>query len=344
LPSSEYLIESFHTEIVTAYFSSKLFACLPKTEYNLFGCKTTPATPPSIQEIQYIQDHHMLLQLLTAASSSTANAYDSLVDCRIQMVLHDFSTFIQQEKHRWSCQQSYTIETTYHLYCIHFSFMKPCNNIAPIRHHKIISKLDLNDMRTAARIRNLQPTTWILICLLQQFLKENEGKDLNDDQDPTCLEDDKAYNALLPFDIMAMALETIVELTMLQYQLGASSSSKMMEQINAIDELAKHRLFWLPRQKATTKMIYKKLKEFLRQNHIPTTRKSAKENIATLQQQSNTPSSTLDHQAVDDDVAACTEFWDETFAAKNTSESSVDETFFLQDFDALFQDLFVGLY
>jgi hypothetical protein len=341
--SSAYLIESFHTETVTTYFSSKLFSCLPKTEYNLFGCKTTPATPPSIQETQYIQDHRMLLQLLTA-STSTAGSYDSVVDCRIQMVLHDFFCFIQQEKHHWSLQQSYTIETTYYLYCVHFSFMKSCNNVAPIRYHKIISKLDLNDARVAARIRNLQSTTWMLIRLLQQFLKENEEKELLDDENPAYLEDDgAAYSALLPFGIMAMALETIVELTMLQYQVddAPNSSIKMMDQIKTVHALTKHRLFWLPRQQVTTKLICKKLKVFMRQHHISTTSASGD---VVLQQSTDAPLCSLSHHpGGGGGGTACNGLFLGEMVMPDISEPFVDETSFLQDFDALIQDSFVGL-
>lgn len=343
--SSAYLMESFHTDIVITYFTSKLFSCLPKTEYNLFGCKTTPATAPSIEEMQSILNHHMLLQLFTT-TTSTADPYNSLVDCRIQMVLYDFSTFIQQEKHRWSPQQSYIIETTYYLYYVHFSFIKSCNNVAPIRYHKMTSKLDLNDAQIAGRIRNLQPTTWILIDLLQRFLKENEEKDLNQKM-PTYFEEKNTMysSVLVPSGIMSMALETIVELTILQYQLDTQPpTNKKMDQIKTVNRLTKHHLFWIPQQQAAIKQVCKKLKSFLRQHHISIhsdTSSSAAE--AALLQQSHTSMSILSQQ----EFGGLTAEYNVEMLMPDTIESAssvMEDTFFLEDFDTVFQDSFGGLY
>ncbi|KAG1139086.1 hypothetical protein G6F37_008854 [Rhizopus arrhizus] len=116
MPASRvHLIECFHLEMVINYFSSKLFICLPTAKDNVFDIP-----------IQKTDKNLALLPFQNEDEETTRY--------RIQLVLDDFSMFIEQEKHRWSPRQLFTIETTYRLYCIHFSFMKPKNTSSLLRY------------------------------------------------------------------------------------------------------------------------------------------------------------------------------------------------------------------
>lgn len=371
--SSAYLIETFHTEMVITYFSSKLFSCLPKSEYNVFGCKTYPAPPPTTIEKQHIHDHQMLLQLLGTAAASTA-WFNSETDCKVQLVLNDFSDFIAQESYQWTFQQQYTIQTTYYLYCIHFSFIKPGNNEAPIRYQQVIKPLDLTNLRIAARITNLSPTITMLLTLLQNFLQETDEKKLYTEADLANDNEDEAnFVKLLPFGVMSLALETLVEMTIMQYQLGIYPD-KIYDQIRAVHTIAKHVLFWLPQQQASTKIIYKKFKDFLRLNQIPMTKNTfSNDDImsntatttttmttnSTISVTQPTPPSSLCSAITT--TAAITDFGagnlpflflddNQMFASEGSSAGSVTSatgnltsTGFLQDFDSLFQNAFDGI-
>ncbi|KAL9552802.1 hypothetical protein MBANPS3_003596 [Mucor bainieri] len=372
--SSTHLIETFHTEMVITYFSSKLFACLPKSKYNVFGCETYPAPPPTTIEKQHIHDHQMLLQLLGTAAASTA-WFNSETDCKVQLVLNDFSDFIAQESYQWSFQQRYTIETTYYLYCIHFSFIKPGNNEAPMRYQNIVKPLDLTNLRIAARITNLSPTTTMLLTLLQNFLQEIDNRKLYSEADlGNDNEEEASFVKLLPFGVMSLALETLVDMTIVEYQLGIFPD-KIYDQIRAVHTIAKHVLFWLPQQQASTKIIYKKLKDFLRLNQIPMTKNTfSNDDImsnatatttaattinSTISVTQPTPPSSLcsaiTTSAATSDFGAGNLsflFLDENqmFASEGSSVGSVTSangnpasTGFLQDFDSLFQSAFDGI-
>ncbi|KAL7308245.1 hypothetical protein PS15m_012121 [Mucor circinelloides] len=371
--SSAHLIETFHTEMVITYFSSKLFACLPKSEYNVFGCKTYPAPPPNTVEKQHIDDHQMILQLLGTAAASTA-WFNSETDCKVQLVLNDFSDFIEQESHQWSFQQRFTIQSTYYLYCIHFSFIKPCNNEAPMRYQETVKPLDLNDLRIAARITNLSPTTSMLLTLLQNFLQEVDSKNLYSEADLRPENEyEPSFSVLLPFGVMSSVLETLVDMTMVQYQLGIYAD-KIYDQIRAVHAIAQHALFWLPHQQTSTKIVWKKLKDFLRLNQISMTKNTfghddIMSNISTSTStststttnstitvtQSTPPSSLCSASTPSTDFAAGNMsllFLDENqmFTSEGSSVGSVasttgnsSSTGFLQDFDSLFQTAFDGI-
>ncbi|KAI8640472.1 hypothetical protein BD408DRAFT_239983 [Parasitella parasitica] len=343
-PSSGYLIETFHTEMVITYFSSKLFSCLPKSEYNVFGCKTYPAPPPTTVEKQHIHDHQMLLQILGTAAASAA-WFNSETDCKIQLVLNDFSDFIAQESYQWSSQQRFSIETTYYLYCIHFSFVKASNNVAPMRYQKVASPLNLQDVKIAARIANLLPTTITLQTLLQTFLKEIDKNKLYAEANTQAENGD---DALLPLGIMSLALETLVNMTIAQYQLSINPQ-KMYDQIRALHAISKHALFWLPEQQSSTKTIYKKLKDFLRSNRIPVAAKSTRNNDGVMHRsapvtQPAPPSSlslfSYTHVPFTDE----NQMFD---TSEGGSAGSVVTTtgnpLFFQDFDSLFQTAFDGI-
>lgn len=354
--------------MVITYFSSKLFSCLPKSEYNVFGCKTYPAPPPTTIEKQHIHDHQMLLQLLGTAAASTA-WFNSETDCKVQLVLNDFSDFIAQESYQWSFQQRYTIETTYYLYCIHFSFIKPGNNEAPMRYQHIVKPLDLTNLRIGARITNLSPTTTVLLTLLQNFLREIDDKKLYNEADlGSDSEEEASFVKLLPFGVMSSALETLVDMIIVQYQLGIYPD-KIYDQIQAVHAIAKHVLFWLPQQQASTKIIYKKLKDFLRLNQIPTTKNTfsssddimsnaaaAAATTISVTQPTPPPSSLCSAITTTADFGAGNLsflFLDDNqmFASEGSSVGSVasaagnttTSTGFLQDFDSLFQSAFDGI-
>lgn len=277
--SSSYLIESFHTEMIITYFSSKLFACLPKTELNLFGCPTTPPNPPTIEELLQ-QQYRVLLQLLDAAQAASSQ-YDTMVDYQVQRVLDDFKEFIDQEKYQWSCFQSYMIETTYYLYSIHFKFIKNQNDIAPIRYQKIIEELDLYDVKAANRIRQLLPTTIQLIQKLQAFLYEND--DIDDSEDENAI-------ALLPLGPMIAALETSIQLMMYHYQLDRDNI-EIERQLKQLYFISK-RSIW-NHCGSVVKSITKKLKDFLRDQHISITGASNQQQQYQQQRRASVAAATL---------------------------------------------------
>lgn len=352
--SSPYLVESFHTEMVITYFSSKIFSCLPKSEYNVFGCKTYPAPPPTTVEKQHIHDQQMLVQLIGSAESSTI-WFNSETDCKVQLVLNDFSDFIAQECYQWTFQQRYTIETTYYLYCLHFSFVKPSNNVAPMRYQRIVEALKLDDIRIAARITNLLPTTMILLTLLQNFLKEIDERGLYNEADLHVeREDEASVVALLPYGLMSTALETLVEMTIIHYQLG-NNPQKIYDQIQAVRDISKHPLFWAPQQQSSTKIIYKKLKEFLRLNQIPVTKNTTYYNNDDMMSSSivvtqpTPPSSSITTPAFGAGNISLL-FLDENQIYNSFEGSNVDtavtttaNTSNLLDFDSLFQNAFDGI-
>lgn len=261
--SSGHLVESYHTDMVLTYFSSKLFACLPKTEFNLFGGRAFAGPPPSDREQKYFKDHGIVVHYSRYTAYEPSNNF--VVESRIRFVLTDFADFIAQEKHHWSFEQSYTIETTYYLYTIYFSFIKSINNISPLRYHQIPADLNLMDPRTRTRLTSLQPATIQLIHLLKTFLQEIEDRKLYNPADEFTLLDKVTYTALLPYSLMSTVLETVVQLSIYHYRLGLDT----INQIQSIQDLIKHPLFWIPQQQAVTKLIDTQLQEFIEVNQIP---------------------------------------------------------------------------
>lgn len=327
LLSSSYHIESFHTEIVVTYFSSKLFGCLPKTDYNMFGSPTTPANPPTSEELIQCS---AIAQVL-GASQAAASQLDALIDIRIQNVLYDFKLFIDQKGCQWSLFQTYMIETAYYLYCIHFTFVKSQNNISPIRHHKIVSELDLSDIRTASQIRKLLPTTIILIERLQAFLYDND--DLNDDDDFRL--------ALLPLGLMIAALETTIQLLIYHYQLNGDSKD-VQDQLSMIYSISKNEIWTHCGPSAKT--IQKNLKEFLKLQQIPIT---AVASHLTKQKNDVKPPTFFYKNMNSTDlpflflgqhpmIASCSST---NFQASLDSYPTIDSSF-LQEFDDIFQQAF----
>lgn len=241
--------------MVITYFSSKLFACLPKTEQNLFGCPTTPPNPPSIGELLQ-QQYNVLIQLLDAAAAANSH-YDTMVDYQIQRVLTDFKAFIDQESHQWSSFQLYMIESTYLLYCIHFKFIRSQNDIAPIRYHKIISDLNLADTRNTTRITKLWPKTQRLIYKLQTFLYEHSN---------ALDELDEKRIALLPLGLMLTSLETTMRLMTFHYQLDPQNQ-EILDQLRNLYSISNEDIW--NHCGPVAKTIQKKFKEFLKFHQIP---------------------------------------------------------------------------
>ncbi|KAI8076566.1 uncharacterized protein B0P05DRAFT_572237 [Gilbertella persicaria] len=328
--STAYLIESFHTEMVVAYFSSKLFSCLPKVEYNLFGCKVEVEKPLDVSQ----QDHQLLLQLLKASSSHT---YTSETECKIKLVLKNFSDFIERERHQWSLQQLFTIESTYYLYSIHFSFLRPSYNVVPIRNQEFIPELDLKDKKIASRIANLLPTTLLLTTLLKTFLEQNEDRVIHDPKkEPQDSHPEAIASLLLPYGLMSMTLETIVQLTIFHYKLGISS----MDQIKSAYAIVRHRLFWMSQQQATTKLIYRKLQNFFRLYQVPI-------NYHERATDDTQNASSIITPVPPSFVSINPTFYEENQDFNAFIEPSsylINNEYFTQGFDTLFQDVFDGLY
>ncbi|KAG1063280.1 hypothetical protein G6F42_027238 [Rhizopus arrhizus] len=168
---------------------------------------------------------------------------------------------------------------------------------------------------------------------------------------------------------MSSVLETLVDMTMVQYQLGIYAD-KIYDQIRAVHAIAQHALFWLPQQQTSTKIVWKKLKDFLRLNQISTTKNTfghddIMSNITTTTTtttnstitvtQSTPPSSLCSAITPSTDFAAgnlSLLFLDENqmFTSEGSSVGSVASatgnplsTGFLQDFDSLFQSAFDGI-
>lgn len=259
--NSIYLIESYHTQKVLLYFTTKLFACLPRTLYNLFGGIAYPGMPPTEREKAHLKNQGIVLQFVPGYKPTP-----DVIRSKLELVFSDFSEFIAQQKYQWSFQQSYTIESTYYLYYIHFSFMRSINSLEPLRLHPPIPEQDLTNPQVGLRIANLQPIVSILINLLQTFLQEIDDRKLYCPVDEFTA--NLNYTALLPYDLMSTVLETLVQMNIYLHQLGVNPLNTF-EQIQSVHDLLKHSIFWIPQQKEITKKIDSKLMDFIRANQLP---------------------------------------------------------------------------
>lgn len=216
-----HLIECFHSEMVVNYFSSKLFVCFPMAQNNMLDL---PARRT---------DMNLALLLFQGDNEDS-------IRHRIQLALEDFSTFIVQEKHQWTPEQLFTIETTYRLYCVHFSFMKSGNSGSPIR-YETTAELDLNDPTIASKFQQLLPVSYTLIDDLKQFTEQR-------------LDREKILG------LMAMTLETAVQL-LIQNCLLFNERGKTMEYLDLAYSLSKQKMWinWVP-----IKSVQKMTRNFLR--------------------------------------------------------------------------------
>lgn len=249
MPASRvHLIECFHLEMVINYFSSKLFICLPTAKDNVFDIP-----------IQKTDKNLALLPFQNEDEETTRY--------RIQLVLDDFSMFIEQEKYRWSPRQLFTIETTYRLYCIHFSFMKPKNNSSLLR-YETVRELDLNDPNTVCSLLQVLPISYVLMEDLKCFVIENRDIDNED------------ILTTLPLGLMAMTLETLVQVLIQNYNL-LNEQDKILECLNCAYFISEQSI-WIEYE--SIKPIQKMLRAFLKPKKSTALNQTHQENATLLEQ------------------------------------------------------------
>ncbi|KAI9474214.1 MAG: hypothetical protein EXX96DRAFT_529388 [Benjaminiella poitrasii] len=258
----ELVITTYWTALSsTAYgcIDSKLFACLPKTEYNLVGGRTQPTPPLTPQEERRLQEHETLLRLIQTDDEQHGHGgagASGKIDARVQLALNQFASFIIDHKHEWSFQQLFTIETTYYLYCIHFSSLKERNVVGPIRFLNVVEERISED-----QLERLQPLVWQLIQLLQMFLKEIEDRRI-------FLADGSSSSAtqLLPIGLVSTSLETIVKVTVFQGGVGM----EIMKQVRAVRTLLSHPFMAIKPLVDSTRLLVGKLNGLLSSSHRTT--------------------------------------------------------------------------
>ncbi|KAI9498049.1 hypothetical protein BDB00DRAFT_800847 [Zychaea mexicana] len=207
--SYHYLIESFYCQSVISQFSSRLFMYFPESKQNIFRRR------PSF--------------ISTTLSDSTALSLAQVdIEEALNSVLNQFSVFIETNRHRWSTQQQYTIESTYILYKIHFSFLKLYVLTAKLdgiyesrplsgnrRHGRIPvpvattnidmeMPIDLDDIEVVIRMHLVVPMAVDLLEKTRIYL----ASPANYNNQP----------AWLPHGLVASALETSAKILMLKYR------------------------------------------------------------------------------------------------------------------------------
>ncbi|CAO3592475.1 unnamed protein product [Absidia cylindrospora] len=206
-----YMIESFYSGAVVTHYSGFLHACLPKPYINIYGLKTNIPTS---------NDSQALSQLRAISD----------VETRIHKVLDDFNAFIQQQRHKWTVIQRYTIETTYRLYRIHFRFLQPSLTSGPRKYQEeliptaakgrgVCSKIlmDPTNPDIANRLRQVRSDILAMVDDLEEILTFGSNNN-HDTNYPKPMNE----TSLLPHDIMASAFETSARLLMLSCQMDPS--------------------------------------------------------------------------------------------------------------------------
>ncbi|KAI8149417.1 hypothetical protein BJV82DRAFT_662721 [Fennellomyces sp. T-0311] len=256
--SYPYLIESFYSASVISRFSGKLFMFFPEAKANFF--RRRPCTIPTSDS----STSTALLQL------NHVDVEDALND-----ILHAFGTFIQQNREQWSYQQQYTIEATYIMYRIHFSFLKlfvltarpdgiyesrPTSGghrlgripvMIPTTNVDMETEIDLNDIEVVIRMHLVVPMAIQLVTMTTDFLA-----------DPANFSHKPEW---LPHGVIASSLETSAKILMLKYRRDPwdNQSWYCLESIQTLSN--NHR--W---QTWTSMIIIdKKLSEFFQQYPAP---------------------------------------------------------------------------
>lgn len=255
-PSQSYLFEAYHTEIVIIHFTTRIFACIPKPQYNMFGY-------PTQTEIYEAETF-----------SNMVYSIKDQVHAKIQLVLNNFDEFIQDQSPNWSPLQLYAIESVYQLYSIHLKFIKTKLTFStrlfesPIRYldqdntwltfnvdntestpeDTILSELDLADPAVVAQLTSVFPLVLTLIEKMELFLQSPKNYHEN--------------TATLPFGLMASILETAARLFILKYQLEPENREVMQKQIQSVYALSKHDIW--KQHFTTAKVIQKRLKNYLK--------------------------------------------------------------------------------
>ncbi|RCH83986.1 hypothetical protein CU097_005386 [Rhizopus azygosporus] len=221
-----YFIESFHVGMVINYFSSKIAICLPTTKDNVFGLSVTKS------------DRNLALSLFHHDDEGT-------IKYKIQLVLNDFSIFIEQEKHQWTPRQLFMIETTHQLYRIHFNFIKSKNTGLQL---ETVKELDLNDQNIVRLLQCALPISYTLTHNLDQFIQQS------------CQVESEEMLDMLPIGLMAITLETVAQIFIYNYLLS-NEQEKVLDHLNRAYCISKKSIWrhWTP-----MRSIQKMLKDFLK--------------------------------------------------------------------------------
>ncbi|CAO3600030.1 unnamed protein product [Absidia cylindrospora] len=257
-----YLTESFYSGAVVTHYSGILFACLPKPYVNVYGIKTEDSTFEGSE----------LLTMLRSIKD---------VETRVHMVLDDFKQFIQQQRHKWTTIQVYTIETSYRLYRIHFRFLQQTHTCGKRRYQEDLIPApamdednnnnnnnnsrgsyyfnfmtDPDDHGNAVRLRQVLDDLLAMVDELEAILTT----------DTTTTNDFRSMDrtTLLPHDLMVAVYETSAQLLILNYQLDPSQ--RIYDTMTKLLAIAKLQDTYQP-PSAAMKNVRQRLKVFMKHHH-----------------------------------------------------------------------------
>ncbi|KAI8093163.1 uncharacterized protein BX664DRAFT_384635 [Halteromyces radiatus] len=271
-------IECAYTNAVVVHFSGILYACLPKPYFNIFGLRTEESTFEGSE----------FLTILRSIDN---------VETRLQTVLDDFDRFIQQHRHLWTDLQLYVIETSYHLYRVHFHFLHPTLTCGKRKYQEDLIPMPVlddddddndNSNKSKDRCFMVDPTDPAIAARLQQVLGDVIVMVDNYDAllamnhttatiiTPTM---DQASTSSLPHELMVTVFETCAQLLILSFQ--AHPAQQIREcMIKLLTASKKHDIYHPPT--ASLKNVRQQLKLFLK-NHHPTTVPSKSKYILSRQ-------------------------------------------------------------
>ncbi|KAI9321491.1 hypothetical protein BX666DRAFT_2023620 [Dichotomocladium elegans] len=197
--SFNYMFETFFIESVIAHFSSLLFLFFPESDDNLFRIRKSALDTRFLEGFQ------------------TIAAPDINIEGALKMTLLQFKAYIDRNKHEWTPLQVYTIESTYLLYEIHFSFLKAYVTTAKLKHDHLQGEvpiatradrymhepLDMDDIDVILRLYQAAPLASLIVERMMSFL-----------------DNPKSYSHhvnWLPHSLMASCLETGAHILILKY-------------------------------------------------------------------------------------------------------------------------------
>ncbi|KAI8341966.1 hypothetical protein BC941DRAFT_510048 [Chlamydoabsidia padenii] len=186
--SYDFLVESFYTHSVYCRYAILILLELPEVRHNMFAPRTSiKALYP--RRIGYPKPDDVVPRLCN--------------------VIQDFDNFIEENKHTWTKQQSYTLEMVSALLDIHIVFIK---DIGPVPDGSSYgnsaydflqeSRLAPDDPMTLIRLQEALPKVYRLMDKTQEFLSNPSNY--------------KNKSSLLPRGLIVSVLETAMETLLLK--------------------------------------------------------------------------------------------------------------------------------
>ncbi|CAO3595705.1 unnamed protein product [Absidia cylindrospora] len=209
-----YLVETFYVACVHSKFMNKFLQCFPEVKYNL-TCNG-----------QYVKSRPKV----------GYPTVDGLME-RLNAVLEEFDAFIQANRHEWTAQQAFTIETSWRLLDIHLLFIM---DFSPAKEGKGYTNsafdifqptfLSETDVKTMARVQLATPKIYAMMDALQVFLADPQHYNNN--------------SALLPRALIVSVLETATTVLCLKHRSDANQQHGMVwDYLNKLSALAKNSMW-----------------------------------------------------------------------------------------------------